>query len=406
MDRWIRYENMEKKIQFKDIYLVILSLYVIVMVLDESNYTSIQLVDLILTAAKLFAVGAMLIYSLIAFKKLKGDKRIIYLLMLLLVVNLVCMLKNGIETNIVLFILLLLLSGKSDMSDIFRCFLISYISSVCFVIISSKMGIVADEINIRYSGDILSRIFLHTNKYERHSLGFAFSNQVPFSLMTIYFLMIAWKQEKMRWGLQSIIQILNIIVFVWCGSRFVFGIVLLTGIFYVFVKICSPRIHYKKNKYLEIQPISGIYILLTLLSFLTVAFYEKIPYWMDAFMNFRFTFAHKVLNYYGIHMFGSGFLAGTINSEIGEYAVLDNGYLMLFVQRGIIFGSIIILLWTFAIGIVAKRRNIYVMLPFIMLAAENFIDFQLLSYKFIPLLMILFHKRDPLLGKEKYQFKR
>lgn len=83
MDHRIRYENMEKKIQFKDIYLVILSLYVIAMVLDESNYTSIQLVDLVLTATKLFAVGAMLIYSLVAFKKLKGDKRIIYLLILL-----------------------------------------------------------------------------------------------------------------------------------------------------------------------------------------------------------------------------------------------------------------------------------------------------------------------------------
>ena len=124
--------------------------------------------------------------------------------------------------------------------------------------------------------------------------------------------------------------------------------------------------------------------------------YKKIPFSVDAFFNFRFTYAYRVIQKSGIHLFGMGYGVNATHSNIGnyEYEVLDNGYLALLVQRGIIFGALLIYLWSKVAFKAARQHNIYLISALLLLACENFIDYQILSFKFIPLLFVLYNFKN------------
>ena len=145
---------------------------------------------------------------------------------------------------------------------------------------------------------------------------------------------------------------------------------------------------------IEIFLIDSIFGIGTIISFLCVLFYQWIPKFMDIFFNFRLTNAFQAVKYYGFHLLGSGFDAGTFNGEME--IIVDNGYIMLFMQRGIILGCAIILFWTYITRTVAKNKNPYILIPIFMFAIENFVDYQVMSFHFIAFMCIVCHTDDEL----------
>lgn len=414
-------------------YNYILFFYVLIMILDESNFKLNGEVSLVISSAKILILGVAILYFIVCnwenlkrcllywkqevFLKqnlkvpykigavLKQSYKIVFnseqswFLLLLIVINVVSMIKNGLEINIILLCMIVIISSKSSMSSIFKTFFYAFLTGVILVCLASKFGIIHDEINIRYSTDFLSSIFLHGNLYVRHSFGFEFSNQIPFALMTIYFLIIAWKQESITWRQHLLIEVINIYVFIFCGSRFVFMIVLGTNVLFYIVKYGYYNIKrtrlIRKCGYIA----TTAFGIGTVISFLFVLLYELTPKFIDAFLNFRLTYAFQAVQYYGIHFLGSGFDAGTFSGEIG--VIVDNGYIMLFMQRGIIFAIITLALWTSISHLVVKNKNPYIMIPIIILALENFVDYQIISFRYIPFICLLCHTSDELLYLER-----
>ncbi len=384
----------EYGIKFKliSIYNVILFFYIIVMVIGESNFMQYDFMNVFVSCSKLILLFLSAVYLLFLKRDIEFDKDI--WMILLIGINVISMLQNGLEINSILLFIMIMISSKCSMDSIFKTFLIAFCIGCAIVFLSCAFNIISDEINIRYSADFLSSFFLHSNRYERHSFGFQFSNQVPFAVMTIYFVWIAWKREHVKLYQHFIFEVLNVYTFVCCGSRFVFIIIVGTNILYYWAKVRYTRVKNGELKKVELFLINGVFGIGTIVSFALVLFYHWVPKFLDVFLNFRLTYAFQAVKYYGIHLFGSGFDAGTFNGK--TEIIVDNGYIMLFMQRGIIFGCLVIFFWTYIIRSVAKNKNPYILIPMIMFAVENFIDYQIMSFHFITFMCMVCHMYNEL----------
>ena len=380
---------MRLKARYSGFYMGLLSLYIVAMVLGDSNYTQIAFVDSSLTVLKLIVLAGLSLIILIN-KKWK-ERKYSLLLLTILAINIIGMFQNGLEINIINLVLLIFASERVKITKIFKTFLMVYTICVLFVVASSLLGIVEDSINIRYSGDIIARLILHSDRYVRHSYGFLFSNQIPFALLTLYLVMIALMGENEKNSWHVVIQLLNVITFILSGARIIFVLIVLSLIFCL---IKNKSKHDGFGNTLR-AIVKWIYPVLTLFCLSAVyVFYDKIPYWLNAGTNFRFTYAYRTISTYGLHLFGSGFSAGTTNSIVSNYAILDNGYLMLLVQRGILMGIFVIMMWTAISCIAAKKNNTYIIIPLIIIALANLIDYHILSYRFLPFMILVLHRKD------------
>ena len=283
----VRKESMQREygIKFKliSIHDVMLFFYIIVMVIGESNFMQYGFMNSFISCCKLALLFSSMMYLLFLKRNIEMPKDIWFIL--LIGINVITMIQNGLEINFILLFMMIITSSKCSMESIFKTFLIAFCVGCAIVFLSSAFNIISDEINIRYSADFLSNLFLHSNRYERHSFGFQFSNQVPFVIMTIYFVWIAWKQEYVKFYQHLIFEILNIYTFVCCGSRFVFIIIVGTNILYYWVKIRYNKVKNGELAKIEIFLIDSIFGIGTIISFLCVLFYQWIPKFMDIFFN-------------------------------------------------------------------------------------------------------------------------
>lgn len=386
-----------KKFKFENnkatdfIYLIVLFIYAIVMVLNDSNFSKSAGFDNTMKLLKYIVFGFAIVYFVLSYKKIIINKHVFIIFASLIGLNLVSFIFSGVEINILLILLMALASTHTKLRNITRTYLLGYVIGCCIVFYSSSIGIIEDVINNRYSDDIFSSFFLNSNYYTRHSFGFIFSNQVPFALMTVYFLLILWKQNKLSWIFHTIVEVLNVYTFIYCGSRFVFVIILLTTAIYIILRVTD-----KANWHLP-RWNAYVFIILTAFSLALILFYNKVPYAFNVFLNFRISNAYKVIRTYGLHLIKSNFVAGTDNGVYGT--IIDNGYLMLFMQRGILFGSTVLAMWTHISNIIIRNNRKYIFLILMLLALENFIDYQIISYKFLPLLCIALHENDDLVSK-------
>ena len=101
--------------------------------------------------------------------------------------------------------------------------------------------------------------------------------------------------------------------------------------------------------------IRNIFIIGAIFSFACVLFNAYVPTKFDSVLNFRLTYALEAIKYYGIHLFGSGFDAGTAQGAIK--VIVDNVYIMLFMQRGILFAIVLLLYWTEIIHFLLKKSR-------------------------------------------------
>lgn len=380
------------KLKRKSIFNILYTAYLINMVFEESNFSMFSPISVLLSGTRFLIL--LLLILLAATMNTRGYKSILISMVIWSISSAFNMILKSSGIRLMIMILLIYCSRCSTMEEIFRNGIKTLTTVSLFIIICSQIGIVEDSINIRYSHDFLGRLFSN-GRYVRHSFGFLFSNQVPFFLMIIYFLVIVRYKEFLGLWKHICIQILNSAVFIYCGSRTIFLLIFLMGIlcFMVHVKNCIIS---KKTKRLKFCGGIVVFPLCCAFSILISYFYNESLYFLNVMSNFRISNAQKAMRAYGLHFLSADVSAGT---HVGVVDVIvDNGYVMLMLREGVIIGILVIMFWTYIGYVAEKNHNDYLKIVLLVFAVSNLIDYHLLSYRVIPLLCILLNKKDPLLG--------
>ena len=116
----------------------------------------------------------------------------------------------------------------------------------------------------------------------------------------------------------------------------------------------------------------------------------------DMLMN-RLYYAQRNIEYFGISLFGAGKEAGTKEALL----TVDNGYIILFLQNGLILGCIVVACWMYTGYLAQKKGNWYLVLITVFLSIESIINSHLINYKMIPMFCMLVNTNDPLLCGNK-----
>lgn len=372
------------------IYNILLTVFVFFSVLKDSNYQLIGNLKNILSYPLDLVLILMVIYLFFLLRKVKINSYLLFIVIGMIISDIFIMIYHGFDVQVFTMFIFAICSFQIDFNKIIKDFLFTYICGCLFIFLSCKFGIIENSINVRYSSDLLSKYILHSNMYIRNSFGFIFSNQVPFALMTVYMLLILLKKEKLKWYHHFIVQILNLYTYVYCGSRTIFIIVFILMILYLWL----PKIYMKTFSYNSRNIIlkGNIFIYLTFISLLSIILFTVLPYKINVILNFRLENAYSAFKYYGLSIFGSGYSAGSSEGLIN--IIVDNGYQMLFLQRGVIFGALEILLWTYITKKSIKEKNIYFIIVVYAIAIANFIDYQIISYRFLPIICYAFKKTN------------
>ena len=109
-----------------------------------------------------------------------------------------------------------------------------------------------------------------------------------------------------------------------------------------------------------------------------------------------------------LSILGYGLKAGQATGTNGENLV-DNGYVLILLQRGIILTIMVIVMWSYLTYIAEKNRDKYMVLSLILIAVASLIDNHLISYKMIPFYCTFISGQDEIKNKgrmllDKYKF--
>ena len=254
------------------------------------------------------------------------------------------------------------------------------------------IGIVKSQVDNRYIGAYMGSFF--NRAYIRHSLGFLVHNQVPLAFMIVYMLFICIRRQKISFWENLLVFLINLFLFDYCGSRITFIIVLLTLFMYYYVKLFERTFHRPLQFPRWSSMVFLVFAAISIIGCYCYNTHSDLFLKLDLWFNNRLSMGHAALDYYGLSVLGSGAKAATY--EYLANNTVDNGYVAILIQRGIIIMPLIIVMWTTIISH-SIRVNPYITLVLILLAVENVINAHLTSFKLIPLACILLNTDDPYL---------
>lgn len=326
-----------------------------------------------------------------------NKKRTVYFWGILLLSGLNMLLVEGGSGFIEIIIVVLCFTlNKTKVSHIFKCCINTLFIGHLFIIFLSHVGVLKDEISSRYFGNYMGSFF--AGEYVRHQMGFLASNQVPLTLMIVYFMLIAYKQKEVK----ICEHIMFLIVNFWCffnfGARVSFILIIATLFGYEFISFMNKV----SGKYLRIHIMWLAYIVCAVVSVFSACMYNVSSHiWVIAneiFYN-RIKWSHAAIERYGVSLIGYGLNAGEATGAYGEN-LIDNGYVLLLIQKGVLIGIFVIAFWCLLAYKAEKKNNSYMVLSLVMVAVASLIDSHLVSYKMIPFYCVLtlgdymIHKND------------
>ena len=355
-------------------------IYLISNIFIESEIHNLAGMDALLRILKYAGILFCILSCCDTLKLNKKNSFFIFGLLLLACINMFFM-HGGSGLIEILIVVSCFTLKRADVSYIFKVCIYTLLLGHMFVMILSRIGVIHDEISSRWFGSYMGSFF--EGEYVRHQMGFLSSNQVPLTLMISYFMMIVYKQQK----LNIYEHIFFIIINFWCffnfGSRVSFLLIIATFCVCMIINGVN-KIHKKK-----IQDISIMWLafpMCAIISILAAYFYDPTSrVWVvfnEIFYN-RIRWSHAVLTKYGVSILGFGSEVGKATGANGEN-VIDNGYILLLLQKGILITILIVALWCYIAYMAEKKRKTYMVLTLIMIAVASLIDAHLLTYKMIP----------------------
>lgn len=180
--------------------------------------------------------------------------------------------------------------------------------------------------------------------------------------------------------------LLNYIIFLYCGSRVCILLVLLTAILRWGIVFC-------RRWFVRLLVPADLIILIGCLFFsllLPISSFYSTPIVtvIDRIFTARITIIRNVLSKYPITLWGYGDI---VTDNSAEYLVLDNGYIALFVKRGIIIGIIFIVFLIMMIWNAKRNSDAYLLLFISIMIIGNIIDNSILHYITFPIYILSFN---------------
>ncbi len=381
-----------RKIKSSNIFMFLYEAYLINQVFSESQFNKITLIHTLLFATRYIILLGLVI--LIMIKNNTSSKNKLVLLVILTAFTILNMLIADGGLAMLPIILLVWNSKGYSIEKIFSTTIITLLLSHLFVMLCVLLGVIKDNIDYRYIGSYAGSFF--SGQYRRHDMGFLVHNQIALMFLIIYLMIIAYKQDKIKWYESFVIMVLNYIIFHFFGSRTVFLLTTVVCIMYYVIRFIGS-----KKKKSSLKDGKGllwiIYPFCTLISFVATLTYNpssRISQILDLFFNNRLYLSKEAINFFGIGIIGAGKYAGTYNSvELVENTV-DNGYISLFLQQGLIVAFVVIGIWCYLTYIAQKSGNKFLTLVFVVFAVENIVNTHLISYKMLPFFCILLNTKD------------
>ena len=393
------------KIEKRTIFLTGYSLYILTNVFIESEFADLGPMGKILRLLKYMGI---LFVILSCYNDAKLDIKRTKIIGILIFISLINMIVFNGGTGIVEIAIIIgcFAMIRDNLKDIFKWSIYNLTVGHIIIMLLSFVGILEDHITTRWVGSYMGSFF--GGEYIRHQMGFLASNQIPLTLMIVYIMFIAYKKEKITIKEQLLFLILNMCCFISFGARVSF--LLIIGAFFVY---CILRISDKffPNWTIKTNFIWILYPFCMMISVILGYFYNSgSNLWLllnDIFYN-RTRWAHAGLKHYGLSILGYGLKAGQATGTNGENLV-DNGYVLILLQRGIILTIMVIVMWSYLTYIAEKNRDKYMVLSLILIAVASLIDNHLISYKMIPFYCTFISGQDEIKNKgrmllDKYKF--
>lgn len=355
--------------------------FIVNQVCAESQFNDIASIRICL---KLIRWGLILYFSFIIVLRnrylLNKSMRLTVILAVTAIINM--LLFHG-KILVLILILIMIASYGCSMTVMLKTHIGAIIIGYLFVIVSTLAGILEDKISIKILNN-LDRFFLPSAGV-RHTMGFLVPNEIPIALLFIYLMLILLMDNCFKKKYHIPFLIINCIVYYFFASRTVCLLVFLIAIIHCF----AMR---KETKFLQLGALAskGAMLLFLIASVIFPAIVNvenKFIERLNVLFTARISIMQKALERYPLTLGGYGDKFVSIR-DINDYLVLDNGYIYLFVTRGIILGILILLVWWGLINIAKKQKNIYMMLVVLIILIENCIDSSFLLYKAFPMYCI------------------
>lgn len=393
------------KFKGQTVFLTIYAFYIFTMVLLESQFADYGSVGTMISALRYGLLAAIMLYIICNKSTIRGS-RLISLIFVFAIASLNLIIFNGGTTVLAIILCVIAFRGYS-LKKIFSATLISLAAGHLFVILSCMMGVLSDKVYTRYVGTLTGAFF--AGRYDRHVFGFMVHNQLPLAFMIMYMYYIVLKESYIRLIDHVIAFAINLYLFRLCGARIVFALVIPLIIVTCLIQMSErskPIIEVHKQK----KIFSGWLVCLVPLVCCVVSFVTTLEYRLNSvfystlneILSNRLYYAQRNIEYFGISLFGAGKEAGTTEALL----TVDNGYIILFLQNGIILGCMVIACWMYMGYIAQKKGNLYLVLIIVFLSIESVINSHLINYKMIPMFCMLVNTNDPLLcGNGAIQYK-
>ncbi len=367
---------------YKNPFLVLISIFIIVQIVSESNLTSFKLVDSILYIIRFGLLGMYTIYIFMK-SKFKKDNFLIVLLGSALVVINMFFFSGGNSLFFVILIAIAYIQSEVPFKQVLYSIIVITVITEIVIISMSLLGVISNDNYSRelsiYTGSFFA------GEHNRYTFGFINLNQIPLTFFDILILYICYKKNELKNFTYIVLMIINYIIYYNTNSRVVFILSTFIIIFsFIFKRVDLKRTYYKKTG-------GMIWItvpIATILSFVTAIFYDSSNWTMavaNEILSNRLKWSQQMLLYYGkdtFSLFGYGDTAGTAIDNLGY--IVDNGYIKMFIQRGVLISTILIIVWSRLIYIAQKKRQVYLLICLVAVVIANIINDQFLSYRLIP----------------------
>ena len=364
-----------EKIKRGDLYFILLDIFLFIQVFSESQLNEQLFVEDLLFVSRiivLILLTANAIFSLRLHASIDVSIKMGFVY-----VFFSCCLANAIlfyGGQSLLYIVFAVVGAKDKpLKRVFKNTLISLTVAHAIVLFLCMIGLLPDNIDVRWLGNQTGAFF--QGEYVRHAFGFLNSNQIPLIFMILLFV-------------ETIVAVLiNSLIFSYCGSRISFVLVFVFLVCFWIVRIYSLKVKSRFNWLVVGYAAYPLAFLISLIG--SYAYRAGNSFWVavDLVLNNRLSLANKLLAVYPVSLLGYGKFAGTY-SGLGN-ATADNGYVLLFLQTGILISVMVLILHEYIMHICIKKKCTSLVICLIFIAIENLINAHMPSYKLIPLYCIL-----------------
>lgn len=351
-------------------------------ILDQSQFNEMEYLSLLLKLSR----WVLIIYFalLIIWKgKYPYNKRGLFWLCFLIIAIIEMLFFNGKLLLIILFVLVIA-SYKTNVNYLINIHIKALIFGMIIVSFSSWLGIL-DILGVYKQFDNISG-FLFKQSNIRYAFGFINSNIIPITFLYLYLYTVLIKKDNYKWYMDVFAVIVNYLVYLLCGSRVCILLLLFAVILRILIQI-------DKKRFLSFSAPMAVALLVSCIMFSLIL--PSSPLYatsfiaiIDKFLTARITIMRNVLAKFPITLFGYGEVS--IDNSV-EYLVMDNGYIALFVMRGLIIGMIFMAFILIMINISKKKKDPYLMMFIIIMILANIVDNSILHYITFPIFIMSFN---------------